>query len=724
MRPFLAICSLVLLVGFPQPALGALAPVENADPETRASLPPLTITVTVTLTLASGSDTGGLDGATVTFTGTFANGTLYVDDGGGFPAAIAATHSLTVSGASVGANNGTFSDPDGFTYNYDPLGDEGFWIDNLTSFDFYTVSLPVGGAFVFGLVLGLPTVEPGIGDGVATSHFALTLSASTIEHAGSTYTLTLSGSGVDPTGGPTDVTGGTIEIIKDTVPDAAQDFSFTTTGGLSPATFDLDDDADGTLSNTQTFSDVAPGTYTVTETAVAGYSTALSCVDPDGGTTTAGATATIDLDAGETVTCTFTNTELGTIEIIKDTVPDDAQDFSFTTTGGLSPATFDLDDDADGTLSNTQAFTDVAPGSYTVTETAVAGFATSLACVDPDGGSSTAGATAMIDLDAGETVTCTFTNTVVAPTDVTTDKDSILRPGARDRNEGANPLLHLGESRRLVVGFDLSAVNLSGLTSATLVLTINDDNDPGQWGPSGRTVDAHRLLEAFVEGNGKAFGLPNPDKTRGTGSGVTWKCGIDTAIENQKADCVNPAWNGGNFEATASDQFLMTNGATGEATWDVTSDVIAGFDSWLIKKTSGNGNARFYAKEHPDVVSSPDLAPRLVLDFGAASPRVEAGGGGQEMLELEVPSEYVLEPNYPNPFNPETTIRFGVPEAAYVRLVVYDVLGRQVRVLVEGTRASGRHEVVFEASNLPSGTYLVRLETPQGSFVQTMQLVK
>ena len=56
--------------------------------------------------------------------------------------------------------------------------------------------------------------------------------------------------------------------------------------------------------------------------------------------------------------------------------------------------------------------------------------------------------------------------------------------------------------------------------------------------------------------------------------------------------------------------------------------------------------------------------------------------------------------------------------------MVYDVLGRQVRVLVEGVRAAGTHEVVFDGSRLPSGTYLVRLETPQGRFVETMHLVK
>ena len=89
-----------------------------------------------------------------------------------------------------------------------------------------------------------------------------------------------------------------------------------------------------------------------------------------------------------------------------------------------------------------------------------------------------------------------------------------------------------------------------------------------------------------------------------------------------------------------------------------------------------------------------------------------------------LPREFALGQNYPNPFNPATTIRFSVPEASPVKLVVFDVLGRQVRVLVDGVREAGIHEVLFEAGDLPSGTYLYRLETRQGSFVQMMQLVK
>ena len=313
-------------------------------------------------------------------------------------------------------------------------------------------------------------------------------------------------------------------------------------------------------------------------------------------------------------------------------------------------------------------------------------------------------------------------------TPIASDKDAFLRSGAKHRNEGANPLLHLGEQRRQVIGFDLTGIaDVSAVTSAILILTINDENDPGQWSPNGRTVDVHRILDVWDEGDGKAYGLPNSEKTRGTGSGVTWTCAIDSVIENQKADCT-PTWGGGNFEPTATDQFLMTNDATGEVTWDVTADVQAGFDSWLIKKTQGNGNARFYAKEHPDVAGNPDLAPRLILVFNTGgSARLASGGVAEQVEETmldETPSGYVLEGNYPNPFNPETTIRFGLQETSTVKLTVYDVLGRQVRVLIDGTLSVGVHETVFEASNLPSGTYLYRLETPLGNFVQKMLLVK
>ncbi|MEM8488482.1 MAG: DUF4397 domain-containing protein, partial [Bacteroidota bacterium] len=90
----------------------------------------------------------------------------------------------------------------------------------------------------------------------------------------------------------------------------------------------------------------------------------------------------------------------------------------------------------------------------------------------------------------------------------------------------------------------------------------------------------------------------------------------------------------------------------------------------------------------------------------------------------EQPGSFKLGNNYPNPFNPTTTISFTLPETAEVSLLVYDMLGREVRTLVNGTLASGVNEVVFDAAGLPTGTYLYRLTTPQGSFTKTMLLVK
>ena len=96
-------------------------------------------------------------------------------------------------------------------------------------------------------------------------------------------------------------------------------------------------------------------------------------------------------------------------------------------------------------------------------------------------------------------------------------------------------------------------------------------------------------------------------------------------------------------------------------------------------------------------------------------------GGDVDEIGSETPQKIALSANYPNPFNPVTTIRYELPVNSNVRLEVYDILGRRVAVLVEGLIESGAHEVAFDASNLASGVYLYRLST--ADFVQTRQMV-
>jgi hypothetical protein len=86
-----------------------------------------------------------------------------------------------------------------------------------------------------------------------------------------------------------------------------------------------------------------------------------------------------------------------------------------------------------------------------------------------------------------------------------------------------------------------------------------------------------------------------------------------------------------------------------------------------------------------------------------------------------LPTETVLMQNYPNPFNPTTTITYELPRPSKVKLSVYDMLGREVSVLVNERRDAGVHEVKFEASGLSSGVYLYRIQA--GDVVQSKTLV-
>jgi hypothetical protein len=86
-----------------------------------------------------------------------------------------------------------------------------------------------------------------------------------------------------------------------------------------------------------------------------------------------------------------------------------------------------------------------------------------------------------------------------------------------------------------------------------------------------------------------------------------------------------------------------------------------------------------------------------------------------------IPEKYLLHQNYPNPFNPSTQIRFELPEANNVRLAVYDILGREVELLVDERLNPGVHTVNLDASNLSGGVYIYRLRTE--NFVQSKRML-
>jgi hypothetical protein len=115
------------------------------------------------------------------------------------------------------------------------------------------------------------------------------------------------------------------------------------------------------------------------------------------------------------------------------------------------------------------------------------------------------------------------------------------------------------------------------------------------------------------------------------------------------------------------------------------------------------------------VVTSNDTANATVLVPVTVS--VVTGVGDSPGMPLQ----FQLHQNYPNPFNPATSLRFDLPTAGHVKLVVFDVLGREVATLLNEMVPAGSHDMTFNASGLSSGVYFYRLQA--GDFVETKTLL-
>jgi len=90
----------------------------------------------------------------------------------------------------------------------------------------------------------------------------------------------------------------------------------------------------------------------------------------------------------------------------------------------------------------------------------------------------------------------------------------------------------------------------------------------------------------------------------------------------------------------------------------------------------------------------------------------------------EVPSDFVLKQNFPNPFNPATKISFDIPSASQVKLTVYNSLGKEVQILVNENLKAGSYQVTFNANNLSSGVYYYRLTAGEFTISKVMTLIK
>ena len=93
-------------------------------------------------------------------------------------------------------------------------------------------------------------------------------------------------------------------------------------------------------------------------------------------------------------------------------------------------------------------------------------------------------------------------------------------------------------------------------------------------------------------------------------------------------------------------------------------------------------------------------------------------------INSNIPSAFKLFDNYPNPFNPTTKIRYELPKNGLVKLVVYDILGKEIETLVNEKQSLGTYEATFNAAQYPSGIYIYKLATDGFSETKKMLYVK
>lgn len=97
---------------------------------------------------------------------------------------------------------------------------------------------------------------------------------------------------------------------------------------------------------------------------------------------------------------------------------------------------------------------------------------------------------------------------------------------------------------------------------------------------------------------------------------------------------------------------------------------------------------------------------------------------GKNEISANISDSYRLDQNYPNPFNPTTKIKFSLPKSGFVKLEVFDIVGREVSTLLNEIKNAGEHTITFNGSLLFSGVYFYQFESNGFTEVKRMMLVK
>lgn len=230
--------------------------------------------------------------------------------------------------------------------------------------------------------------------------------------------------------------------------------------------------------------------------------------------------------------------------------------------------------------------------------------------------------------------------------------------------------------------------------------------------------------------NGQTPMWPLPTINAGNGMYFNPPCYVDSCTNN----LIWREWgdvqfygmfsgNGHNGAPSGWSGWVNTYGGTGVSSNPSFAYPLGSFNGYVLNATSpaineGSNLQAFIESKGfswSDILGNPrDSSPNIgAYELGSSV--------GTENNSTSYPADYVLYQNYPNPFNPLTTIRYSIPTSSFVTIKVFDILGNEIKSLVNEEKSAGNYELGFNASNLSSGVYFYRLQT--ANFIETRNMV-
>jgi hypothetical protein len=298
-----------------------------------------------------------------------------------------------------------------------------------------------------------------------------------------------------------------------------------------------------------------------------------------------------------------------------------------------------------------------------------------------------------------------------------------------------------------VSGTDLfAAIHLFGLfhssNSGTSWDTVNIGLE-GAWGVTALAISGTNLLAGTYYGgvvrstdNGTSWNPANVGLPKKVPGDTTWYSPVSCLVVSGASVFAGTDYHGGVYHST-------DNGASWrEANSGLTDSTVNAFSVWGTNVFAGTERGVFLSTDNGTNWTAAGLPNTIVRSLTVVGTNLFATGDspyegyyhGQgvwrrplsDLVAVDetggpLPGHYSLAQNFPNPFNPSTTIGYALPRRSHVTLTVFNSLGQQVATLVNGELDAGCHEVKFDASKLSSGVYLYQLRA--GAYMETRKLI-